>query len=101
MNRLQDLVRLHRLKTGARETARLLGMGPNTERHYREAITKAGLLEGAVEELPELEALKAAVIAAHPLVLPAQQMTSLERFREVIAAFVEKGLGPRAIFDRL
>jgi len=52
MHRLQDLVRLHRLKTGARETARLLGMGPNTERQYREAIAAAGLLDGAPETLP-------------------------------------------------
>ena len=101
MHRLQDLVRLHRQKTGARETARLLGMGPNTERQYREAIAKAGLLDGAAGTLPSLEELKAAVIAAHPPALPPQQVTSLERYREVIVAHVEKGLGPRAIFDRL
>ena len=99
MHRLQDLVRLHRQKTGARETARLLGMGPNTERQYREAIAKAGLLDGAAGTLPSLEELKAAVNAAHPPALPPQQVTSLERYREVIVAHVEKGLGPRAIFD--
>ena len=38
MHRLQELVRLHRIGTGARETARLLLMGPNTERMYREAL---------------------------------------------------------------
>jgi hypothetical protein len=32
MDWLQELVRLHRLGTGAREVARLLGMGRNTER---------------------------------------------------------------------
>jgi transposase len=101
MHRLQDLVRLHRLKTGARETARLLGMGPNTERLYREAIAQAGLLDGAPDALPALEELKAAVLAARPPALPTQQVTSLERYREVIAILVAKGLGPRAIFDRL
>ena len=101
MHRLQDLVRLHRQQTGARETARLLGMGPNTERQYREAIAKAGLLDGAPDALPSVEALKAAVLAAHPPSLPRQQTTSLERFREVIMTWVAKGLGPRAIFDRL
>jgi transposase len=100
MHRLQELVRLHRLKTGARETARLLGMSPNTERQYREALGKAGLLDGAAEELPPLETLKAAVeVARSPL--PPQQTTSLERYREAIAALAERGLGPRAIYDRL
>jgi transposase len=102
MHRLQELVRLHRLRTGARETARLLGMGPNTERQYREAVAEAGLLDGPVEALPGIEELKAAVLAQHPPpALPLHQSTSLGRYREVIAALVDKGLGPRAIFDRL
>ena len=101
MHRLQELVRLHRLGTGARETARLLGMGPNTERQYREAIARAGLLDGSQEELPSLEALRAAVESVRPRVLPSQQLSSLERYRAVIAALHDKGLGPRAIFDRL
>ena len=32
MDRLQELVRLHRMGTGAREVARLLSMSPNTEK---------------------------------------------------------------------
>jgi hypothetical protein len=47
MHRLQELVRLHRLDTGEREAARLLGLGPNTERRYRDALAVAGLLEGS------------------------------------------------------
>jgi transposase len=102
MHRLQDLVRLHRLKTGARETARLLGLGPNTERRYREAIVEAGLLDGAADAPPPLEALKAAVLAKHPAPsLPSHQTTSLEAFRETIVGLIKRGLGPRAIFDRL
>jgi transposase len=101
MHRLQELVRLHRLKTGTRETARLLGMGPNTERQYREAIEKAGLLEGAPDELPSTEELKAAVQAARPPSLPPQQTSSLERYRDRIVALIDKGLKPRAILDRL
>ena len=101
MHRLQELVRLHRYKTGARETARLLGMGPNTERQYREALAAAGLLCGPPEELPSLETLKAAVESACPRVRPQQQSSSLERYRGVIEALIEKGLGPQAIFDRL
>src|ERR1700694_5427100 len=102
MHRLQDLVRLHRQKTGVRETARLLGMGPNTERQYREAIAKAGLLDGAPDALPTLEELKAAVMAEHPpAALPPQQLSSLGAYCETIKTLADKGLGPRAIFDRL
>jgi len=36
MDQLQELVRLHRMGTGCREVARLLGISPNTERQYRE-----------------------------------------------------------------
>lgn len=101
MHRLQELVRLHRLKTGTRETARLLGMGPNTERQYREALTQTGLLEGAPDQLPSLEELKAAVLKARPPKLPPQQTTSVEKYRAEIVALSSKGLKPRAIYDRL
>lgn len=102
MHRLQDLVRFHRQRTGTRETARLLGMGPNTERMFREAIAAAGLLDGPLDELPAMDALRAAVLAKHPVpALPKHQLTSLEPYVELITAFSEKGLGPRAIYDRL
>lgn len=52
MHRLQELVRLHRKGTGAREVARLLGMSPNTERSYRNALFLAGLLEGDAVTFP-------------------------------------------------
>src|SRR4051812_20693627 len=35
--------------TGAREVARMLRMRPNTDRDYREALKKEGLLEGAAQ----------------------------------------------------
>lgn len=102
MHRLQDLVRLHRQKRGARETARLLGMGPNTERQYREALSKAGLMEGEPDALPTLEELKAAVMAQRPpAALPPQQLSSLEAYSDKIKKLADKGLGPRAAFDRL
>src|SRR4051812_42727847 len=71
MHRLQELVRLHRLETGAREVARLLGLSPNTERRYREALTAAGVLQGAPEAIPALEELKAAVLKHSPPAGPA------------------------------
>jgi transposase len=102
MHRLQELVRLHRMKTGPREVARLLTMSPNTERTYRSALLAAGLLEGPVDELPELVTLRAAVLAAkpEPAAVPPQSMSSLEPWREEITALLPK-LGPRGIYDRL
>jgi transposase len=101
MHRLQELVRLHRLSTGSREVARLLKMGPNIERRYRVALGAAGLLAGDPAELPELERLKEAVRAVLQPKLPPQQTSSLQAWVEQIGGLVEKGLGPRAIYDRL
>lgn len=61
MDRLQELVRLHRMGTGAREAARMLRLSPNTERDYRRALEKDGLLDGDADDIPPLEVLKAAV----------------------------------------
>ena len=78
VHRLQDLVRLHRMGTGAREVARLLRMSPNTERQYRTALEAAGLLAGEVEPLPTMEALKLAVGAHVPSKPAPQQQSSIE-----------------------
>jgi transposase len=101
MDRLQELVRLHRLQVGVREVARLLQMSPNTERQYRLALQRAGLLEGSATELPELEQLKQVVTAALPPVLPPQMTSSVERFEVYVRELLGKGLRPRAIYDRL
>lgn len=101
MHRLQELVRLHRLGTGARHVARLLGLGPNTERRYREALESAGVLQGEVDAVPELEVLKAAVLKHAPPALSPQQTSSLEAHRERIEVLQSKGLRPKAIYDRL
>jgi len=101
MDGLQELVRLHRMGTGDREVARLLGMSPNTERQYRRALATAGLLAGAVEELPALEVLKAAVEERLPRKLPVQQTSSLEGWLGRIDELWKQGLGPRAVYDRL
>jgi transposase len=102
MHRLEALVRRHRLKTPAREVARLLKMSPRTERSYREILMAAELLQGSPETLPALEVLKAAVLAARPpAATPAQQVSALESWRPPIEALFAKGLGPRAIHDRL
>jgi transposase len=101
MHRLQELVRLHRMGVGDRERARLLGMGPNTERQYRRALEKAKLLEGTAEDIPALEVLKAAVLEHAPPKLPAQQVSSIAIWRPEIERLLDGGVRPRAIFDRL
>lgn len=88
--------------SGCREVARSLGLSPNTERLYRQALTLAGLLEGPVAELPPLDVLRAAVDAARPRAAPpAQQVSSIEGYRGVIEPLALAGIGPQAIFDRL
>jgi transposase len=101
MDRLQELVRLHRMGTGAREVARVLGMSPNTEREYRLALTAEGLLAGEVGDLPMLEVLRAAIERRLPSTAPPQMVSSIESLRDKIEDFAEKGLKPQAIYDRL
>lgn len=101
MHRLEELVRLHRMQTGRREVARLLGISPNTEREYRRALSRAGLLEGAVDELPDLATLQAAVRAAMPANTPPQQVSSIAAWADTIADMVGRGAEPQAIFDCL
>lgn len=101
MDRLQELVRLHRLEVGARERARLLGMSPNTERRYRDAVQKAGLLEGSPNELPELDVLKSAVRLSMPSRIPEQQVSKLEEWRTQIQALMDAGLRAKEIRRRL
>lgn len=102
MDRLQELVRLHRMGTGAREVARMLGMSPTTERTYRTALVNEGLLAGTAEELPLLEVLRAAVEKRLPVAAdPPQMVSSVDSLREGIVALAERGLKPQAIYDRL
>lgn len=101
MNRLQELVRLHRMSTGSREVARLLGMSPNTERQYRRALEATALLAGDASSLPELEVLKAAVRSVIPSKVAPQQRSSVAGWLEKISELNQRGLGPRAIYDRL
>jgi transposase len=101
MDRLRELVRLYRMGTSRSEAARLLGVSRMTERAYRRAIDRAGLLSGAVEDVPELEVLKAAVEVVRPRRVPAQQLSSLEPWRVRILGLRSQGLGPRAVYDRL
>jgi transposase len=103
MHRLQELVRLHRQGRGARDVARLLGMSPNTERTYRQALRLAGLLEGDpdVEHLPDLAVLRDAVLTQLPPKTPPQQRSSIEELADRVFEMAGKGAKPKAIFDTL
>jgi len=101
MERLRELVRLHRMGVGNKEVARLLRMGPNTERAYRLALEAAGLLQGDAAAVPELEVLKEAVVAQRPPKRAPQQSSTMEAYRDEIAGLAGKGVGPTAIYDRL
>jgi transposase len=83
--------------TGAREVARLLRMSPNTEREYREAFAAVGLLEGPVDNLPELHVLRAAL----PEKVPQQQVSTVGTWSPIVEDLLRKGCGPRAIYDHL
>lgn len=97
--RLRELVRMRRLGTSARRTARLLRMGPNTERWYRGLLGRAGLLDGPPDRLPSHEDVRAAVSAAVPAPVP--KRPSVEAWWPRLEALFDKGLTARAAFDRL
>lgn len=102
MHRLQELVRLHRMGTGAREVARLLGMSPNTERRYRLALEAAELLMGPEDALPELGQLIQAVKEHRPPPEPGEhEISSVAEWRPRVEALLRKGMTARPIFDRL
>jgi transposase len=101
MHRLQELVRLHRLKTSAREVCRLLGMGRTTEWRYREALAKAGLLAGEPSDLPPVELIKAATTRAATNSIAQQEISTVEPWRAHIEPMVKRGAKPRAIRDCL
>lgn len=101
MHRLQRLVRLHREGVSLRRCCRQLRMGRNTARDYRTALSKAGLLDGPVDQLPDLQELKAAVQREIPPVTPPQQVSSVSPWAHDIEAMAAKGAMSRAIFDAL
>jgi hypothetical protein len=101
MDQLQEMVRLHRMGTGYREVARLLGISPTTEREYRQILAAEGLLAGPVEALPELAALKAAVGKHLGERRTPQQTSSVEQWSETVRAMMAKEATPKAIYDCL
>lgn len=101
MHRIQEMVRLRRLGVSSHEVARQLRMSPNTERRHRQVLEAAGLMEGPAQELPSLEALKAALNGALPARTGAQEQSTVEGWRGSVAEMLRRGAGPQAMFDKL
>ena len=101
MHRLQELVRLHRQGVRPRAVRRLLVMSPKTEIKYRHALTTAGLLAGEDRELPSMDALRAAVLGAHPSPERPQIQSTTDPWHDAIVALFDKGVRPRAAWDKL
>jgi len=100
MHRLQEVIRFHRLGKSVRRIARHLSMGRNTIREYLALVSKAGLLEGPVDSLPELETL-AAIVRAHEESEGNETIaSSVDRWRDEITRLRSKGAGPTAIHDQ-
>ena len=102
MHRLQEMVRLHRMGASSREIARQLRMGRDTIRCYLRGLRRAGLLEGAADDLPGLDALGAAVGEEAPAKTAPVHTSTVDRWRQPIARLRrDKGAGPTAIHDWL
>ncbi|QDV09323.1 Integrase core domain protein [Planctomycetes bacterium Poly30] len=101
MHRLQEAVRLHRLGNSQRRIAEKLAMGRTTLRRYLAALDAAHLLDGCVEVLPDLPALRDAVALGVVRREPAQKTSRVEAWRKKIEALHKDGAGPTAIHDFL
>jgi len=101
MHRLQEVVRLHRLGRSGREIARQLRIGRNTLGGYLDAVSKAGLLDGPADQLPEVGVLRAIVEEHVPTKTPPQQTSTVEAWKAEVVRLRDRGAGPKAIHDWL
>ena len=99
MDKLRELVRLHRKGMSKRTIARVLRMSPSTEQKYRKQLNEAGLLYGDVDQLPELDVLVSACKGT--IVTPRQEQSSVADWRTRIATMVTEGIQPTAIHQVL
>ena len=101
MYRLQKLVWLHRQGLPVRRIRQVLQMGTETERKYRRALIKAGLLEGDPNDPPSVDALHAAVVQELGPGRAVQVRSTVEPWMEEVRELVERGAGAQAIYDKL
>lgn len=95
---IHEVVRWLREGVGDREIARLVGLNRRTVVKYRCWARQQGVLEGPLPTAGELEGLLAQTL---PGVEPPQQVSSVERYRDEIVAYRERGLEVAAIRARL
>jgi DNA-binding transcriptional MocR family regulator len=100
MHRLQEVVRLCRMGQSARVIARRLGIGRNTIKRYLEVLERDGLLEGGIDELPEVDVLRACIDGRLPAKSAPQQASSIEHWLERIQE-LHATAGPTAIHSFL
>ena len=74
-------------------------MARKTERRYRRQIALAGLLDGPADDLPSMEALRAAVVKTAST--PPQETSSVVAWLPLIQAKLDLGCGPTAIHQVL
>lgn len=99
MDKLKELVRMHRMGMDKCGVARALRMSRSTEQKYRKLLDAAGLLHGDVEDLPELDVLIAVCVSARTT--PEQERSSVEGWRPRIAALAKGGIQATAIHQVL
>lgn len=102
MHRLQEMVRLHRMGASSREIARQLRMGRDTIRCYLRGLRRAGLLEGAVEDLPDVTELRSGIGEHAPAKKAEVHISTVDPWRGAIKRLRRvKSAGPTAIHDWL
>ena len=91
---------LRRLKAGEKDRpiARALGVNRLTVAKYRTWAQEQNLLQGPV---PDLETLHALLKASFGKDDPPQNQSSVEAYRETIQQLLERGLGPRLVWQKL
>jgi transposase len=95
---LVELVRLLRHGASDRTLTRVLRHNRRTIAKYREWATQQGLLHGELPTAAQLQALHTTTLPALP---PPQQRSSVEAYRDEIAALRVRGLEAAAIRVRL
>ena len=75
-------------------------MSSRNEKEYRDILAGAGLLDGE-GELPELETLKAAVLAAKPLPIRAKRPSTTDPWLPQVEDAVERGVDIKALHAKL
>lgn len=99
MHKLQEFVRYHRQNEKSTTIAARMGWDRKTERKYRRRLSEAGLLDGPVDQLPSMAALRKALRRHAPT--PPQEVSTVEAHRAFIEGKASEGLGPTAIHGLL